>query len=71
MDSDIVIEKSATATTAHAQILTQIQSIPGRGGDLAFNWRRIGLGSRLKKPLSQKSGYAPGPTGIISNLVTG
>ena len=26
---------------------TQIQSIPGRGGDLAFNWRQIGLGSRL------------------------
>ena len=25
----------------------QIQSIPGLVGDLAFNWRRIGLGSRL------------------------
>ncbi len=29
----------------------QIQSIPGLVGDLAFNWRRIGLGSRLPGPL--------------------
>ena len=28
----------------------QIQSIPGLVGDLAFNWRRIGRGSRLVFP---------------------
>ena len=38
----------------------QIQSIPGLVGDLAFNWRRIGLGSRLgwnKLVLSHVQGF--------------